>query len=111
MSESGDGLSVAATRQKETRLLNVSPPAGPAAGGRNAPAATVDAAVIVASFRLSEARLSQDADATAVRLTRNPATITALNPPLRSFNINSPATRIRVFRVFVSFEVSLRQPN
>jgi hypothetical protein len=48
--------------------------------------------VIVASFRLKDARLSQEVDATAIRLARNPATITALNPPLWKFIVEPPSS-------------------
>jgi hypothetical protein len=70
MSESLEGVKVAATRQKAGRVENcetvvVEPP-----GGVKAPVATISADVIVAFGNLREARLSQDAadaDAAAMR--------------------------------------------
>src|SRR5579863_3842094 len=63
MSESPEGASVAATRQKAGKAVNCEEaPAGrPGVGGVKAPAATVFADVIVVCGSLREARLSQDA--------------------------------------------------
>src|SRR5213593_270819 len=60
MSESLDGLSVAATRQNAGRVLAPSPPRPPprAPGCVKPPAGTVSADVIVVSGSFSEARLS-----------------------------------------------------
>src|SRR5688572_19639086 len=61
MSESGEGLSVAATRQKAGRFVNCAPPPRPPpCGGANAPAATDCAIVIVASGNLSDESISHD---------------------------------------------------
>src|SRR5215471_450537 len=63
MSESPDGLSVAATRQNSGRSLYTLAafpfPAPP--GWENCPAGTIWAAVMAASGKVSEARLSQEA--------------------------------------------------
>src|SRR6185436_14674457 len=56
MSESADGLSVAATRQNAGRSAKGLPPRPP--GCENAPAATASAAVIVACGSACDARLS-----------------------------------------------------
>src|SRR6185503_7248226 len=65
MSESGEGVSVAATRQKAGRSLNCAPPPRPpACGGVNAPAATDCAVVTVAFSSLSEESISHDCAAT-----------------------------------------------
>src|SRR5688572_19807544 len=58
MSDSLEGVSVAATRQKAGRSLNGLPPPRPA-GAVNAPAATGCAIVIVASGSFNDDRLSQ----------------------------------------------------
>src|SRR6187397_3392954 len=74
MSESGDGLSIAATRQNAGRSVNCAPPPRPVAvappprpppcGGVNAPAATDCAIVMVASGSLSDESISHDCAAT-----------------------------------------------
>src|SRR5688572_9523121 len=65
ISESGDGLSVAATRQNAGRSANCAPPPRPPpCGGVNAPAATGCAIVIVASCSLSDESISHDCAAT-----------------------------------------------
>src|SRR6185436_10975290 len=61
MSESGDGFSVASTRQNAGRSANgLPPPRPPRAGGAKAPAATGVAAVIVASGSLRDESASHD---------------------------------------------------
>ena len=59
MSESDDGVSVAATRQNPGSFLNACPPP-PAAGGVNPPAATVWANVMVVLGSFSDDRLSHE---------------------------------------------------
>src|SRR4029453_8239560 len=69
MSESGDGLTVAATRQKAGRSVNCAPPPRPPpCGGVNAPAATDCAIVMVASGSLSDESISHDCAATGPAL-------------------------------------------
>src|SRR5690349_9615815 len=75
MSESLDGLSVAATRQNGGTLLKPSAPFE--AGGVNAPAATVCAAVIAASGTRSDERLSHAAGAANAARAASVATIAA----------------------------------
>src|SRR5205807_1800901 len=63
MSESDDGVSVAATRQKAGRRLNCSIAAGPIPGRVKPPAGTSWATVIEVSWSARDDRLSQDAAA------------------------------------------------
>jgi hypothetical protein len=65
MSESGDGFSVAATRQKAGRLLYPWS-AAPVVGGLNPPAGTVWAKVIVVFGSVDDDKPSQDAVALPV---------------------------------------------
>src|SRR6187551_2321923 len=62
MSDCGEGVSVAATRQKAGRSLNCAPPPPrpPACGGVNAPAATDCAIVTVAFSNFSDESISHD---------------------------------------------------
>src|SRR5207248_8224674 len=76
MSESLDGFSVAATRQNGGTLLKPSA-AAPALGGVNAPAATFCAAVIAASGRRSDDRLSHASGAASAARLTSVATIAA----------------------------------
>src|SRR5256885_6310677 len=62
MSESFEGASVAATRQKAGRFLKLTP-GGTGLGGVNSPAATVVARVMVVFGRVTDAKLSHDAAA------------------------------------------------
>src|SRR5262245_24743783 len=81
MSESLDGLSVAAMRQNAGRLFCAPPrpprAPPPAPGGVNAPAATDSAAVIVVSGNLSDARLSHDEAAVSGAAVRAPTATAA----------------------------------
>jgi len=86
MSESLDGLIVAATRQNAGRLRKTCPagpdglaPAEP--GGVNAPASTTLASVMVVCGSAIDARLSHDAAAPSVRLPIANANKAALKPP------------------------------
>ncbi len=92
MSESADGVSVAATRQNAGRFLNAcaeggaSPGSASAAVGANAPAATAWANVMVALGSFNEDKLSHDAAAAlAVWLYIPEASSTAHSPPTRIF--------------------------
>ena len=83
MSESLEGLSVAATRQNAGRSANCAPPPPrPPAGGVNAPAATGCAIVMVASGSLSELRLSHVAAAAGPAIDTLNATNTAAIPSI-----------------------------
>src|SRR5579863_1187412 len=76
MSESLEGVSVAATRQKAGRVENCeAAEAPPAIGSLKAPAATVFADVIVVSCNLNEARLSHEAAKTDDALRQNIANV------------------------------------
>src|SRR2546425_7288041 len=69
MSESDEGVSVAATRQKAGTWLKPGPPPArpPPDGGVNPPAGTFCAAVMVGWGSFSDDRLSHDAAAVIVR--------------------------------------------
>src|SRR5262245_59096229 len=73
MSESDDGVSVAATRQKAGRRLNCCTAAGPIPGRVKRPAGTIWAKVIEVSGSTRDDKLSHDAPALRVW----PATIVA----------------------------------
>ena len=81
MSESDEGVSVAATRQKAGRRLNCCTAAGPAPGAVNPPAGTIWAKVIDVSRTVIDDKLSHDAAALsacpciiiAIRTAYNPA--------------------------------------
>src|SRR5262245_53978718 len=71
MSESADGLSVAATRQNAGKSANaLPPPRPPPCGGVKAPAAIGCAIVIVAFSNLSDESISHDCAATGRALNR-----------------------------------------
>src|SRR5262249_15220849 len=90
MSESEDGLSVAATRQNAGRLLNVSAVCPPLRGV-NAPAATVSLAVIVTFGSFNDVRLSHVAPWPSTDAT----IATASSPaPVIPFVIRETATRL-----------------
>src|SRR5205809_4693056 len=63
MSESGEGVSVAATRQKPGRALSCSTAAGPGPGRVKPPAGTIRAKVIEVSGSARDDKLSHDAAA------------------------------------------------
>src|SRR5437870_4741436 len=87
ISESLDGLSVAAMRQNAGRSRNAPPPAGPfgGVGSVNAPASTTRASVIVALGSAIDMRLSHDAAASSARLPIAVASNSAHSPPVRIF--------------------------
>src|SRR5687767_5263314 len=109
MSESADGLSVAATRQNAGRSVNCAPPPRPVAaappprppaGGVNAPAGTSCAIVIVASVSFREESASHDC-ATAVlalRTTRERKIATAARPKGRALRVIGERTFISLLR-------------
>src|SRR5213592_2978263 len=66
MSESGEGVSVAATRQKPGRALSCSTAAGPGPGRVKPPAGTIRAKVIEVSGSARDDKLSHDAAALRV---------------------------------------------
>src|SRR3984893_6664042 len=75
MSESLEGVSVAATRQKAGRGENCEAAEPPGIGSLKAPAATVLADVIVVSGNLNEARLSHEAARTDDAVRQNIANV------------------------------------
>src|SRR6266545_6297005 len=87
ISESLDGLSVAAMRQNAGRSRNAPPAAGPVAGagGMNAPASTTRASVMVVLGSAIDVRLSHDAAASSARLPIAVASKSAHSPPVRIF--------------------------
>src|SRR5580700_3293680 len=77
MSESLEGVSVAATRQKAGRVKNCEEAAAPPGiGSLKAPAATVVVDVIVVSGNLNEARFSHEAAKTDDAVRQNIANVT-----------------------------------